>query len=169
MSFMQRLKFPTLESFRDYLVSPVDKKMNLDWTTMQLLYLVNRRASRCWYESRKHLYQGVWRSLLCTLGLVYLIRIDLIDDDENMGTSRVFTLHGFRSVENAVKRSRALLARFNEEVNADKPEEARMHYYQTFVAGYNVVDDFMNGSFLPTKSTWITNIGEFLCRCIRGR
>lgn len=131
-----------------YLASPVSNKLELDWSVRQLFMLFSKKRGDLWYEARVHLNKSVIKSLLCVFKIIYLVRIDLIDDNQERGKSRTFVLHGFQSLESVMKKSGQLINKFMEEVNSDLKEEDRMFYYQTFVAGHNVVADFMNGSFV---------------------
>lgn len=137
-----------LKKVHKYLASPTDDKLELNWTGRQLFLLFNKGCSERWYEARAHLHQGFWLSIACALRLVYLVRVDLIDDEQSKGRCRIFTFHGFQSVEKVVEKTVKLRNIFKYEINKELSVSDKMDYYQTFVAGFNVVDDFMNGSFL---------------------
>lgn len=133
-----------LQRFKEYIASPSTGKPELDWVTRQIFKLFNRNLSERWYEARVHLHQGVFKSLICAFGFIYLVRIDLIDDNQEKGECRVFAFHGFQSLEDVLKKTEPMIVPFIEETNAGLEGQAKMHYYSTFVAGYNVVATFMD-------------------------
>lgn len=137
-----------LKEFKKFLSSPVNERLEVNWTTRQLLSLVSKRASERWYEARAHLHQNIFLSMLCALHLIQLVRVDFIDDDQQRVRCKTFTLHGFQSIDTIMKQSERLIKVASEEINKELSEDNKMSYYQTFVAGYNVVEDFMNGSFV---------------------
>lgn len=137
-----------LKEFKKFLSSPMDERLEINWTTRQLLSLVSKPASERWYEARAHLHQNIFLSILCALHLIQLVRVDFIDDDQQRGRCKVFILHGFQSIYTIMKQSERLIKVTQEEVNKETSEDNKMSYYQTFVAGHNVVEDFMNGSFV---------------------
>ncbi len=47
-----------------------------------------------------------------------------------------------------MKKSKDLISVTGEKINKELGEENKMHYYETFVCGHNVVGDFMNGDFV---------------------
>ena len=131
-----------------HLASPVNDKLELNWTGRQLFLLLSKGCSERWYEARAHLHQGFFKSLICAFGFIYLVRIDLIDDNQEKGESRVFTFHGFQSLEDVMKKTATIVKVYTLEVNATLDKDEKVSYYQTFIAGHNVVGDFMDGSFV---------------------
>ena len=135
-----------LQRFKEYIASPSTGKPELNWSTQQVFKLFNRNLSERWYEARVHLHQGVFKSLICAFGFIYLVRIDLIDDNQEKGESRVLSFHGFQSLEDVLKKAEPMIVPFIEETNTELEGQAKMHYYSTFVAGYNVVATFLDHS-----------------------
>lgn len=119
-----------------YLSSPVTHTFTVNWTTRQVLALYSDKAAQRWYESRAHLKQGVFISLLCALRLLYVVKIDFLSQSRENGHSRVFYFNGLRSYENILLKHDALI----DQTAAQMPSDTM--YYQTFVAGYNVVSDY---------------------------
>lgn len=59
-----------------YLTSPVTKRFEFDWTTRQLLALINKGASERRYEARAYCHQNIFISILTTLHLIWVVRIE---------------------------------------------------------------------------------------------
>ena len=133
-----------VKSFHNYFKTPSSGRIELNWGVNKLLELFSEPMAQKWCESRVHLRQGVFKSLICASGFIYLVRIDLIDVNQEKGESRVFTFHGFQSLEEVLKKTEPMIVPFIEETNAGLEDQAKMHYYSTFVAGYNVVSTFMD-------------------------
>lgn len=136
----------TYTKLHEYLRSPSTDKLDLDWSTRQIIRVFNTNASERWYESRVHLKNGVLKSLACTLHLIYVVRISFIDEDMCSGKSKVFTVHGFQSLKSVMVYIEKQCAVFYEEINKD--ENKKLEYYQSFVAGHNVVHDYISGSLV---------------------
>lgn len=125
-----------------------------------------------WYEAREHLHKGVFVSLCCAFGLIRLIRIDLMHNTGDFGRYKVLVVPGWISYEKMMSNHEWYVQRARRELclslvtpmhewdakqshkkkkSKIRSEEKDIHadgrnyyYYQTFVAGRNVVKDFMN-------------------------
>lgn len=132
-------------SFYNYFKTPGKNRIELNWGVNKLLGLFSEPMARRWYEARAHLRVGIFKSILVVLGVIYLVRIDLMNGEGDRGVCKVFTLNGFKSLEKTMDKIDGLIKLYVTEVNANQPEESRMGYYQTFIAGHNVVEDYFNG------------------------
>lgn len=130
------------EETMKYLTSPVDSKFNLNWTTRQIIALINAGASERWYESRTHCHKSILVSVLTTLHLIWIVRTDIgyIDEDD-MFYCEYSYFHGFRSFE-ALKK-KCLSKKFLDKIIDIK----KNYYYQTFICGHNVVNDFVTQEY----------------------
>lgn len=134
------------EGFMKYFGTPTggryDKpKLELNWTGRQFFLLFSKGMSERWYESRAHLYQGVFISLLSAFHLIHIVRIEYETSKECYVSYVIFKTHGFQSIESIKKQMPKWIK--------EKKSEAKdaQHWYQSFVAGHNVIGDFMNGFF----------------------
>lgn len=123
------------KSFQEYLCTPSSGKLELNWTTRQVLALFSKGASKRWYEARAHLGRGVFVSLLAAFHLVYVIRIEYETDKDSVLCYSTKIIHGFQSLNDIMKKLPVLS-------NTMRHEKATC-YYQTFVSGHNIVHDFM--------------------------
>lgn len=122
----------------EYFACPSSKTFELDWTGRQFLRLFSEGMSERWYESRAHLYQGFWMSLLATLHLVHVVRIEYETSRDGYVSFVTVIVHGFQSID-TLKKKLPKLTQENKKYAKDAS-----HWYQTFVTGHNVVNDFMN-------------------------
>lgn len=136
-----------IETIKNSLGRPTDGVVELNWGGKKLFGFFSDKAAQRWYEARAHLGYGVIISLLATFKLIYLIRIDLIDSNMSRGKSYKRVLHGFQSLDKVIKKAQAISLKVEEQYNKENSEN-NMSYYQTFIAGHNVVGDFVNGSFV---------------------
>lgn len=127
--------------------TPGKDSIELNWGGRELFGMISKKAGNRWYEAREHLNQGVFVSLFCTFKLIWIVRVDLIDDSSEYGRSKTKIFHGFQSLQSVMEASNAFVKEFENNYNKENPDK-KMHYYQTFVAGYNVVQDYMNGSLV---------------------
>ena len=126
-------------SFYNYFKTPSSGRIELNWGVNKLLELFSEPMAQKWCESRVHLRQGVFKSLVCTFGFIY--------SEEDRGVCKVFTLNGFKSLEETMDKTVNLVKCYTAEVNANQPEELQMGYHQTFIAGHNIVEDRFSGRF----------------------
>ncbi len=136
-----------VSSFYNYFKTPGSNRIELNWGVNKLLGLFSESMAQRWYESRAHLNAGIFKSILVTLKVIYLVRIDLINGEGDRGVCNVFTLNGFKSLEETMGKIDSLIKLYIAEVNAYRPEESKMSYYQTFIAGHNVTEDCFNWRF----------------------
>lgn len=125
------------EKTMKYLTSPVDGKFDINWTTRQIIALFNTNASERWYESRAHCHKGILVSVLATLHLIWIVRTDMGYNDDDMFYCKYSYFHGFQSFETLKKK--CLSKKFLDKIIDIK----KNYYYQTFICGYNVVNDFV--------------------------
>lgn len=124
-----------------YLTSPVTKRFEFDWTTRQLLALINKGASERWYEARVHCHQNVLISLMAALHLIWIISTEM----EFIGIeNRYFYIcnyfHGFQSYKHILNKCT------NSDFLCKIIDNKTYYYYQTFICGHNVVHDFMTNT-----------------------
>lgn len=132
-----------LINMRKYFASPIDQKtIELNWSVSQLLKLFNAAAADRWYESRQHTNSGLLLSIASTLGLVYAIRVSFMHDSGDSGRSTTLIRHGFQSLESLKKNHVDLIKCAT--VKLKLAEDHNYYYYDTFIAGHNVVDTFMD-------------------------
>ena len=134
-----------VKSFHNYFKTPSSGRIELNWGVNKLLELFSEPMAQKWYESRAHLNAGIFKSILAVLGFIYLVRIDLMNGEGKRGVYKVFTLNGFKSLEKTMDKIDGLIKLYVTEVNTNRSEELQMSYYQTFIAGHNVVEDCFNG------------------------
>lgn len=128
--------------FLEYLGSPINGRIELNWSLRQVLALFSKGMSERWYEAREHLHRGVFISLLSTLHLIHIVRFDYATTREDYYGTVTFIVHGFQSVQ-------TLKTQMPQWIKDKKTEVKDADYwYQSFVAGHNVVSDFMNGYFV---------------------
>lgn len=143
--FVTTVVFMILDNDRGYYRTPSDGKLELNWTTQQVLALFSKPASKRWYEARCHCYLGVFVSLLCTFGLVHLVRVDFMHDSGSYGRNRTLIIPAFLLSKKNVLNGKylgLLIQRARRSLGLATEEGERFYYYQTFVAGKNVVHDF---------------------------
>jgi len=118
----------------DYLKSPSTDKLEINWSVYRLLELVSKPIGRRWYEARVHLKQNILISILCTMKIIDVVRLEYATDDDCRYIYKVVIFHGFRSYT-------ALKAKIHELIPSVQKELDNAHYhYQTFIAGHNVTD-----------------------------
>ena len=132
-----------LTNMRKYFASPIDQKtIELNWSVSQLLKLFSTGAADRWYESRSHTNSGLLLSIVSTLGLIYTIRVSFMHDSGDSGRSTTLIRHGLQSLE-SLKNSHADLIKSARD-KLKLAEDDSYYYYDTFIAGHNVVDTFMD-------------------------
>lgn len=129
----------TLKEVWEYFASPINGNMELGWSVRQFLNLINEKAAQRWYESKVHLDHGVFISLLCTFGFLYIVRYSFMYTD-GRGVSEIRYFHGFRTFSNLKK---VILNGINEAHEKNKQTHKDSWYFQTFVTGHNVLHDYM--------------------------
>ena len=122
----------------DHLRNPLDNKIQINnWFVKQFISLFSKRCSRRWYESRALLHRGVFVSLLCTFGLIDIVRYEF--EMINTGgwyTTKVKLYLGFRSYS-------ALLEKTKSDVSKVQAATKDAGYFnQVFIAGHNVSYNF---------------------------
>jgi hypothetical protein len=118
--------------------SPVDNKLRFDnWFVRNFLSLFNKQCGNRWYESRALLYRGVFVSLLCTFGLIDIVRYEFErEGHDNWFVYEVKYYVGFRTYSSLLKKTQIDIPKVQE-----KTKEAG-YFYQVFIAGHNVVYDY---------------------------
>ena len=116
-------------------------KLELNWGLRQFFLMFDKGMSERWYESRAHLYRGVFISLLSTFHLIHIVRFDFATNREDHFRTTTFITHGFQSIQTLKKKMPDWIKEKSKKV------EGAEYWYQTFVAGHNVIGDFMNGDF----------------------
>jgi hypothetical protein len=122
----------------DELRSPVDNKLEFDnWFVRQFISLFSKRCGNRWYESRAHLFRGVFVSLLCTFGLIDIVRYEFEENDTNgWYTTSTRFYFGFRSYSALLKKTRS-------DINHVRATTKNAGYFhQVFIAGHNVAYNF---------------------------
>lgn len=119
----------------NYLASPSTDRLELDWSVYQALKLIAPKASERWYEARAHIGQGLLKSLLTTVGVIYLVQISLQHNSFDHGVTKVYILSGFQSFERLMDKVPVLIESYMNTVDRDL-----YHYERTFIAGHNVVE-----------------------------
>lgn len=91
--------------FREKFGSPVDGSFELTRTVRKILRRIGcDRAEQRWYEARAHLGSGVFISILCAMGLMYVVRFDFQSaSDFRRGFSKKKRYHGLRSYDSLEK------------------------------------------------------------------
>lgn len=138
-------KLPTVsESFFRYFGTPSSKKLELDWGLKQFFALFNKQMSERWYEARAHTYQGVWISLLCAFNIVTIVRFEFESKkDDCRYYTKIKTWKWTLSFKSGQEKMKFLLSEVDN-VRPHMPIDAGC-LYQIFVAGDNVVWDYVNG------------------------
>ena len=118
-----------------------DKTLELNWSGRQFFYLFSKGMGERWYEARAHLYRGVFISLLSAFHLIHIVRIEYETSRDGYMSFVVFITHGFQSLATLQKKMPDWIKQ--------KKSQAKdaQYWYQTFIAGHNVVGDCMNGDF----------------------
>lgn len=133
-----------LTNVRKYFASPVDHKtIKLNWSISQLLKLFNTAAANRWYESRQFTNSGLLLSIASTLGLVYNIRVSFMHVDGDSGRSTTLIRHGLQSLESLKKNHFDLIMCARDKLKLAE-DYSYYYYYDTLIAGHNVVDTFMD-------------------------
>ena len=117
----------------DFLATPTDNKLELDWTLREIFSVFSINISERWYEARTHLNQSVFTSLLCALGLINIIQISYGSNEDGVYPFVTFKTHGFRSYDNLKEYAISMIDKKRKNI-----EEAT-YYERTFIAGYNVI------------------------------
>lgn len=121
-----------------YLTSPVDNKFSLDWTTRQLLALINKGAAERWYEARIHCHQNIFMSLMTSLHLVWIVRTEMeFINTDNRYYYVCNYFHGFQSYQQILNKCT------NSDFLYKIIDNKIFYYYQTLICGHNIVHDFM--------------------------
>ena len=118
-------------SFMNYFGTPSEEKLELNWSLRQFFMLFSNKAGKRWYESRQHLYRGVFVSLLCTLGLINLVRLEFETSEHDRISYVVFITHGFQSKQDMIKKLPIWINK-----HKHKAKDAR-YFHQMFIAGHN--------------------------------
>lgn len=124
-------------SFMNYFGTPSQEKLELNWSLRQFFMLFSNKAGQRWYESRQHLYRGVFVSLLCAFGLINLVRLDFETSECDCISYVVFVTHRFQSKKDMVKKLPVWIKEYKH-----KAKDAK-YFHQMFIAGHNVVCDSM--------------------------
>lgn len=134
------------KAVKDYFGSPVDGKLELDWSMKQFLSIFSKGMSDRWYEARAHLKTGVGLALLCTFGIVKLVRFDYMYEHDDAKGRFENTCYAYWALPgNAKKRIQELQAEAEELGDELSKKDQPLYLYQIFIAGENVVWDYMNG------------------------
>lgn len=128
--------------FLTYLGSPINGRLELNWSLRQFLALFSKGMAERWYEAREHLNRGIFISLLSTCHLIHIVRLDYETTRENHFVTTQFIVHGFQSIQTLKKKLPQWIS------DKKKGLKDADYWYQSFVAGHNVVSDFMNGYFV---------------------
>lgn len=131
-------------SFMEYFGTPCggrgDKsRLELNWTGRQFFYLFSRGMGERWYEARAHLNRDVFISVLSAFHLIHIVRIEYETSRDGYISWVSFVTHGFQSLATL----KTKLPNWIKEKKAEAKDA--QHWYQTFVAGHNVIGDWMNG------------------------
>lgn len=137
---------------KKYFGSPCDEKFDLNWSTRQFFRIFSKPMSERWYESRAHLRAGIWTSLACTFGLVTLVSADFMyDHDDSRGISEKLCYGFWVLPGNHKERMLELIAEAGEIGEGISKKDQPVSLYQIFIAGENVVWDWMNGDL---RTAW---------------
>lgn len=132
-------KYP--EAVKKHFASPSDGTIELNWGGRQFFLLFSKEASERWYEARAHMNGGFFLSLACAFGLIYYVRFEYnIENHDDRIVYNKVVYHGFRDYKE-------LLALAKKDIPVQKEllkNKGAGYFYQMFVAGHNVVMDFMN-------------------------
>lgn len=128
-------------SFMKYFGTPSQERLELNWSLRQFFMLFSNKAGKRWYESRQHLYRGVFVSLLCTFGLINLVRLEFGTSEDGRVSYVVFITHGFQSKQDMIKKLPVWINKYKH-----KAKDAQ-YFYQLFIAGHNVVLDWMTDHY----------------------
>ena len=128
-------------SFMDYFGTPSKGKLELNWSLRQFFMLFSNKAGKRWYESRQHLHRGVFVSLVCTFGLINLVRLEFGTSEDGRVSYVVFITHGFQSKQDMIKKLPVWINKYKH-----KAKDAQYFYY-LFIAGHNVVLDWMTDHY----------------------
>ena len=132
-----------LTNVRKYFASPINKKtIELNWSVSQLLKLFNTAAANRWYESREYTNSGLLLSIASTLGVVYIVRVCFVNEDGDSGRSTTLIRSGLQSLESLKKNHAELIKCARDKLKL--AEDYSYYYYDTLIAGHNVVDTFMD-------------------------
>ena len=122
----------------NYFTHPVDKDYRLDWILKQTFLLLNEEMSDRWFESRCHLSQSFLVSFLCALKLLNVVYITYETNEQNVFTSETFVLYGIKTKQMVIIEAWGLKSKISY-----KNKDLNPSYFQTFIAGYNVVEGHM--------------------------
>lgn len=93
-----------IEMLRDRFGSPRDGRFELTWTVREILGIFSERAAQKWYEARAHLGSGIFISVICAMGLMYVVRFEFESaSDSRRGFARKKRYHGLRSYDSLEK------------------------------------------------------------------
>ncbi len=130
---------------REYFASPSSNKIELNCAVKQALKLISYKAGQRWYEARALLFLGIFTSVLCALKLIHLVRIDFMHNDESHGRSTVIKIPGWVKYEKILDDHEWWVEKARTQLKLNGDEGRKNYwYYQTFIAGHNIVKDFMN-------------------------
>jgi hypothetical protein len=116
--------------------------MSVDWKIKETLEVFSHKAGRRWYEARQHLHRGVFISVLCCVGIICVGRVEYETDKDyrHVYVDFVF-LRPFSKSKLLVK-----LKELPEKLKHKAKEPTG--WYQTFLAGDNMVGDVYSGYYL---------------------
>lgn len=129
---------------KKYFGTPDKQKFELNWFFRQFFLIFNKNMSERWYETRAHVYQSVLVSMLSTFGIATVVRYEFFSKtDHNRVYTKTkiwyFTL-SFKTQRERMKFIESYAEELRPSLNADADS-----LYQIFIAGENVVWDYMNG------------------------
>ena len=120
--------------FREKFGSPSTGDFELDWTVKEVLAMFSESASSRWYEARAHVRTGVFFSILCTLGIMYIARFEFESaNDSRKGFTRKKHYHGFRSYSKLKKAILADVPAVQESVDEES------YFSGAIITGHNFV------------------------------
>lgn len=133
------------KKFLDRFRAPTDGTFQLNWGLREFFKIFSKDMSERWYECRTHCNQGILVSLLSAFHLVWVVRGEFFIEGEDDRIGYVYSyIHGFQSVNTVFKKYKKYL---DNDPEFDKIYKERNFngVYQVFIAGHNVVADFMSG------------------------
>lgn len=135
---------PAFRKVRNYLGNPTDNKFSLNRTLRQCLRLVSDAAAERWYESRAILKQSVFVSLLAAIKLVTIVRFDFTSSDGADSLYMEIALYDFWTLPSSRRLRIEMLEKEGVVLKTQLGSKADS-LYQIFVAGENVIWDWVNG------------------------
>lgn len=135
---------PAFRKARNYLGNPSDNKLSLNCTMRQCLCLVSDAAGDRWYESRAVLRRSVFVSLLAAIKVVTVVRFDFTSPDDADSLYAEIALYAFWVLPSR-RRLRTKMLEREAAVLKTQLSGKTDSLYQIFVAGDNVIWDWVNG------------------------